>query len=549
MKPQFDQKLLSSLALGALVAVCAVPAKADDTAAEIRLLKAQLRKLEQKVEAQDRQARRTQAAVARVAVAGGGPIVKGPLPVMASCGESSFSFKGICLTPGGFLAGETVFREKSQGSGLPSQYNAIPYGNSRLSRVQETRFSASQSRFSLLAQGKPLPTVVLSGYAEVDFLGAAQTANYNESNSFNLRIRNIYATVDKTDWGFSFLAGQNWSLVTMNGVGLEPRKENVPLTIDPQYVPGFVWARQPQLRATQKFGNFTFAASAEDPATNTVNNGTAFGPNGAFVTTTGTCANVSALGGTAGGSNTLNACNNISLDHIPDAVGKGAYDSEFFGHAVHFEGWGLFRDFYDRTGTANASIPINGGTTSGFTNGRNHDTYGGGGGGSALVAVIPKTLDLQFSAASGKGLGRYGTSQLADVTFNANGTLKPVPETMFLAGAVLHVGGFDVYAYAGQEQINRTIVATGGTGLGSLTQNNFGCDIEGAGSSVCSNNTRRVRQATVGVWDNVYKGNFGLLKAGAQYSYTERTGFSGLNGVTPKATDNVIYTSLRYYPF
>ena len=120
----------------------------------------------------------------------------------------------------------------------------------------------------MLTQGDVDPVTHLSGYGEVDFLGAAQTANSNESNSFNLRARHLYLTVDNDFFGAHLLAGQTWSLATMNTKGIVPRKEDIPLTIDAQYVPGFVWQRTPQIRLVKDFDyNISAAISAENPAT------------------------------------------------------------------------------------------------------------------------------------------------------------------------------------------------------------------------------------------------------------------------------------------
>ena len=41
---------------------------------------------------------------------------------------------------------------------------------------------------------------------------------------------------------------------------------------------------------------------------------------------------------------------------------------------------------------------------------------------------------------SGRGIGRYGASQLPDVTLSVDGTLHPIGEYMVLAGGVLHLG-------------------------------------------------------------------------------------------------------------
>ena len=96
-----------------------------------------------------------------------------------------------------------------------------------------------------------------------------QTANLNESDSFNLRTRVIYATADWAPNNLHVQAGDSWSLVTMNTKGITPRNELLPPTIDTQYNVGFVWARQPQVRVTEDFLNHTLwaAVSLEQPQT------------------------------------------------------------------------------------------------------------------------------------------------------------------------------------------------------------------------------------------------------------------------------------------
>jgi hypothetical protein len=55
-------------------------------------------------------------------------------------------------------------------------------------------------------------------------------------------------------------------------------------------------------------------------------------------------------------------------------------------------------------------------------------------------------------------------------------------------------------------------------------------------------------QLTAGFWDKLYQGSFGSVRFGLQYSYTELTAFPG-GGFAPKTSDNMIFTSFRYYPF
>jgi len=58
-----------------------------------------------------------------------------------------------------------------------------------------------------------------------------------------------------------------WSLATENGKGITavPSNELTPLTIDPNYVAGFVWTRQYGFRVVKSFKNVAFGVSAENP--------------------------------------------------------------------------------------------------------------------------------------------------------------------------------------------------------------------------------------------------------------------------------------------
>src|SRR5215472_11645883 len=169
----------------------------------------------------------------------------GPMPTKAPLPSP-----GVKVTFGGFLAGESVWRQRNEvtsgATDLP--FSQLPFPNSPLYHENEWRATAAQSRFSVLATGDIDPVQHLQGYYEMDFLGAGVTANSRESNSYNLRIRQAFFAYDNDDWHVHFLAGQAWSLLTQDRVGIIPRMENVPLTIDAQYVVGFNWARQEQVR-------------------------------------------------------------------------------------------------------------------------------------------------------------------------------------------------------------------------------------------------------------------------------------------------------------
>jgi hypothetical protein len=462
--------------------------------------------------------------------AGGGAILA-LLAASPALADATMDLGRTTLTWGGFLAMESVYRSRNETADIGSSYSGIPFANQPTAHMSELRGTARQSRLSLLAQGDVDSDTHLAGYYEMDFLGGAQTANSNESNSFNLRIRNIYGTIDWDSLGLELLAGQSWSLVTANTKGITPRNELVPATIEAQYVVGFNWARQPQIRITKNWNKeFWLAVSVENPQTT-------FAPNAAAA------SGVSITNVHTGGS-LLNNTNNFSLNHVPDFVGKLAWEPMIGGsQPLHVEVLGLYRSFYDRVNIA----AVNGlGVPAGIHNG---DSDGGGVGGSVTWAAIPKVLDLQATAMTGSGIGRYGSGQLPDVTFRPDGSLAPTQETTFMGGLTWHATPrLDIYGYGGQEaQQHKTFVTgTTTTGLGSPTLNLAGCLVEGG---ACSPNLEAENQATVGFWWRAYQGKFGSFRFGAQYSYTHLTAFAGAGGVKPTTDDSMIFTSIRYYPF
>jgi hypothetical protein len=74
--------------------------------------------------------------------------------------------------------------------------------------------------------------------------------------------------------------------------------------------------------------------------------------------------------------------------------------------------------------------------------------------------------------------------------------------------------------------------------------------------SNCAGDTRVISEATLGLWHKFYQGPKGGFRFGLQYSNFAKNGWSGNNsaggtstavGFAPKAVDNMIWTSIRYY--
>ena len=138
---------------------------------------------------------------------------------------------------------------------MGSNFGGIPYPFSPMFNENEFRASARQSRISLKVEGNLDQYQKLWGYYEMDFLGVGTTSNYNQSNSWAPRLRQAFFDYDNSFTGFHFLAGQAWSLLTQNQVGITQLKENIPLTIDASYVVGFNYTRNWQLRFVEQFND------------------------------------------------------------------------------------------------------------------------------------------------------------------------------------------------------------------------------------------------------------------------------------------------------
>ncbi len=449
---------------------------------------------------------------------------------------------GVTATFGGFIAAESMYRSKNETQSVNSNFNTgIPFNNSVNAHQSEFRETAQQSRVSMLLGGDYDKNTKLASYLEMDFLAAGASANSVSTSGYSPRLRLGYATVDKTDWGFHFTAGQAWSLLTTNKVGINARGENIPLTIDGAYVPGFNFTRNAQIRFVEDFFDHKVWAglSLESPQVN-------FGG----VSVPGTTAagvlpagNVTATNGGGGSLNTTQ----YSTDIAPDIIAKVAFDPGW----GHYEMFGITRFFHSTITNPTTNVLSN------------HTVESAGGGVAAILPVVPKLLDIQVNFMAGSGLGRYSAALLPDAAFSANGAMVPLTEFTGLLGIVGHpTTNLDIFTYLGGEMINRynqNIPTTNATqanqalyGYGSSNLSNSGCNtINNAANSIatsCQAQTQAVWQITPGFWARLYDGNAGTVKAGLQYSYTQRNAFSGQGGLAPHTDDNMMMFSFRYYP-
>jgi hypothetical protein len=404
--------------------------------------------------------------------------------------------------------------------------------------------------------------------------------------------------------GLSFTGGQMWSLATENRKGINNRLEALPLQIDPQYVVGFTWARQYGFRVVKDFGGkLALALAVEGPQA------TLGGRGFSTVTTTSlgavtTSQNffINAPGANGGLFNAFDPTG-YTVNKAPDVIVKAAFDPGF----GHYEVFGILSVFRNRvfpcavvgTNTGNptpptppitVTCPATGTTVRSAAGAFNDTEVGGGGGASARLSLLNKKLDFVAKGVFGDGIGRYGSAQLADETFRPDGTAALIRTGHGYGGFEFHPNAkLDIYAYGGSEYAWRTayrgytlinitttpaipptIPATTTTtsillnqigGYGSPFANNSGCSTElpptssfiPSAGGTCAGDIRIITEGTLGFWHKFYNGPKGGLRWGIQYSYITRSGWSGNNnvptafGISPKAVDNMVWTSFRYY--
>jgi hypothetical protein len=519
-------------------------------------------------------------------------------------GPTTIKYRGISITPGGFLASETVFRNRTTSGDIPTAFTGIPYPGNALSRVTENNFSARQSRITLLGETK-LGEVNVTGYYEADFNGVGTASNNRQSTSYVLRQRQLWGQVAAPS-GWSFTGGQMWTLATENRRGIVNRLEAIPLTVDVNYNVGFTFVRQNAARFVKDFGGkIALGFSVEGPQATFGGRGFSSVTSAAGVLTSQNFF-INALG--AGGG-LFNAFDPIgySINKAPDLIFKVAADPGY----GHYELFGILSIFRNRvypcgviSFTATGTVTTVGTTTTTFTGppitcpflttgevpsaagAFNDSRTGGGVGASFRVPLFHKKLDVGAKAVGGDGIGRYGAAQLPDLTFRPNGTQALIRGGQALGIIEFHPNAkLDVYLYYGAEYawraaytgytsvrststsltggaagapvVTSTTVtrATNGTGgYGSPFAANATCSTEfpPTGPSTpnlgtCAGDIRVIQEGTAGFWHKFYQGTKGGLRWGIQYSYVTKSGWSGAAGFQPKANDNMVFTSFRYY--
>lgn len=444
-------------------------------------------------------------------------------------------YKGVNLTPGGFVAAYGIYRSHNTSSDGTSTFGGIPFSGTSNAHLSEFRLTERHSNLSLMADSN-VRGIQTKAYVEIDFEGAAPTANENISNSFTPRVREFWVNAE-TKNGLAFMGGQGWELLTPNRKSIAPKTEFRPATIDASYLVGYHYARETMFRITDRISNkVTFAAAVENPETVIQGSGAP-----------GNCA--SAVPCIVPGGQGTGFAAVTSTDVAPDIAAKVAFDPGW----GHYELGGIARFYRSRfVTTLNSS---NGGT--------NNTNISGAFAVNAIVPLVPKKIDFFLDVLAGRGLGRFLPGGGVDVIVNPSGNLIPVKAAGVMGGFEIHpTPNWDIDLYGGNEYYARTIYlnSTGGqVGYGRTTGNQTYCSVEvtSSSSAACETNNRDIWEITPQIWRRFWKGKEGTLQWGLEYEYIHRKAWAGTNVAIPPALtpspfqpsgiQNVMMTAVRWY--
>jgi hypothetical protein len=424
-----------------------------------------------------------------------------------------------CIVPIGFMDLTGLWRDKNAGSSIGTNFGSVPYNNTTNAKNSEFRFSPQNSRIGFRVDGDWLGTHFI-GYNEFDFLGTSGATNIGVTNgAFVPRLRLFWLDVRKGK--VEFLAGQSWSMLTPNRQGISPLPGDLfySQVMDVNYMAGLTWTRQPGVRVLlHPSEKVTFGVSFENP--DQYMGGSAGG--GAVVlpaALTGLAATQLDNGGTIGTANTVLTTPTVT----PDIIAKIALDPT---SRFHFEVAGItsqFKIWNPNTGSALGAGQHFSATGAGIQLGAN--------------AEVVKHLRLITTNYWTDGDGRYLFGQAPDVIVRSNGSLSPVHAGGTVDGFEATVKNTLLFAYYGGILIERdeALDANGKTLIGY-----------GYKGSANSQN-RTIQEGTFGFNQTVWKNpRYGAISLIGQYEYATRDPWAVATGA-PKAThDNTIYFDVRY---
>ena len=422
----------------------------------------------------------------------------------------SFGIGSVQITPVGWIDLTAYARKGNVGSGLGTNFAAVPFDDTVNGNLHETRLTAQGTRMGFRLDA-PVRGARLLGYLETDFNGFSPGNAAVTSNSNSLRVR--LAWVELGYRKLSVLGGQSWSLLTPNRKGLSPLPADVfsGMQIDPNHHVGLPWGRVPQFRLTYRpASTFSMGLSLESPE--------------------------QYIGGSAGaGTTTLpsqlavlyagqlnNGVTNFSTPTAsPDVIAKVAVDRSAGGRPLHFEAAGLLRRFRVHNPLTSTSF----GST--------------GGAGSANLSFEPvKNLRFLFNSLYSDGGGRYLFGLGPDLIIQGDGSPSLVRAYSTIDGFEFQAGRrTSLYGYYGGTYFQKN------TAIDPADSKLVGYGYSGSPP----NHNRAVQQITFGVSHTFWRDpQLGGLQFNTQYSYVLRHPWDPPARQPGSAQANALYLNLRY---
>lgn len=409
------------------------------------------------------------------------------------------------ITPIGFMDLMAVWRSHTVGSGIGTNFAAIPYGDTYQTNLSEFRFSMQNSRIGFRVDADVKSSRVI-GYMEADFLGNAPGNVAVSTNSNTLRSRLYWVDVRVREW--ELLGGQTWSLVMPGRSGISPLPGDLFFTqvVDPNYQLGLYWGRIPELRVVYHASSTTALAVALGSPEQYIG-GSAGGP---LVTLPAALASTYS-------AELNNGTNNLGVPNRgPDIIAKFAFDPY---RKLHLEVGGLLRAFQ-------LYNPIDS---------TRHSATGGAGFGSVHFEPF-KGFRVLANVFLSSGGGRYIFGQAPDLIARADGSPSLVKSSSTVCGLEYTNKNTLLYGYYGGLWVDRNVATdTDGKAIG------YGYD----GSP--SSQNRLVQEITFGVSQTFWKDpKFGALNLMGQYSHLQREPWSVAAGAPADAHLDMVLANLRY---
>jgi hypothetical protein len=437
-----------------------------------------------------------------------------PAPQAAADTTSPLQLKigDTTITPIGFMDLTNTWRSTNAGTSLQTNFGSIPYNNGVTGRLSEDKLSAANSRVGFRADGTYKDWNFM-GYFESDFVGGVGDTAYNtqvSSNSLILRIRQYYVTTRHGK--FEFQAGQSWSMMTPNRVGISPLPADLFYSnvVDVNYMNGLTWGRIPGVRfVIHPSEKVTWGLSLENSAQY-------FGGSGGG----GVPTLPAALSSSIAGELDQNVTNGVKIPNIaPDIISKLAFDPS---SKVHIEVDGVVSE----TKLFNPST-------------QNYFTKAGAGGSFNGNIMIAPGFRLIWNTFWSDGEGRYLFGVIPNFIVRSDGS-----PSMIHAGST--VDGFEythkntqIYAYYGGITGERnTVLDAKGTTL-------IGYGYRGSANS----QNRTTQEGTIGLTQTLWRDpKYGAIQTMYQYAYFFRDPWyaTATQAGGRNTHENAIWFNLRY---